>query len=475
MVQQEREESRAPFEDEPRSRLEAWARTTAGAVWMLLALQAATGVLLAFYYVPSPESAHATVSYIEKVLPAGQWLRALHHYGSQWLTLFLVLHLAQMFWRGDDRRRPVAWAGGVLLLLLVLANGATGYSLPWDARAFYGTRVAEGIAGGLPLIGQAARRWMLGGGRISALTLVRFYAAHLLVVPILMLLVLIARLLMKREILDQKSWLDSDGWRRAQLARQVLVAGLLFLLLALYAWRVYAPLGPMAEDAAPGYLPRPGAQFLWLFQMLKYLPGRAGSLLALALPGLFFAGLLALPLLGKIRRTKLMDQPRSRLGTALFAAALALFTVMTALAYIEDRRDPHVRAQLARQDEEERAFRAQPFEPLKIGPREAGDAAATASPSSSTGTGPINSSGVPDAYLKNCASCHGTRGQGFSIFPKLVGVSAKPHRTVEDLIAILNDPAAYGLKPPMKSFADKLNDAEKRQISEWVASLKKGK
>jgi ubiquinol-cytochrome c reductase cytochrome b subunit len=90
-----------------------------------------------------------------------------------------------------------------------------------------------------------------------------------------------------------------------------------------------------------------------------------------------------------------------------------------------------------------------------------------------TQAGPINSNAAPDAYLKNCANCHGTRGQGFSIFPKLTGVSSKPHRTVEDLIAILDDPAAYGLKPPMKSFADKLTAEEKRQISEWVASLKK--
>ena len=135
--------------DEPSTGLSAWARTTAGVVVMLLAVQLLTGVLLAFYYVPSAESAHTTVSYIEKVLPAGSWLRAVHHYGSQWLTLALVIHLAQMFWRATYRRRPVAWMASVMLLMLVLAEGATGYSLPWDARAFFGTRVAEGIAGGL--------------------------------------------------------------------------------------------------------------------------------------------------------------------------------------------------------------------------------------------------------------------------------------------------------------------------------------
>ena len=74
--------------------------------------------------------------------------------------------------------------------------------------------------------------------------------------------------------------------------------------------------------------------------------------------------------------------------------------------------------------------------------------------------------------LTNCSACHGTRGQGASIFPKLTGVGSKPRRTVEDIIALLNDPKAYGLELPMKSYADKLTEEEKREIAEWVASLK---
>jgi ubiquinol-cytochrome c reductase cytochrome b subunit len=506
--------NRALFDDEPRSGLEAWARTTAGVAVMLLALQVLTGVLLAFYYVPSTESAHTTVAFIEKVQPAGSWLRALHHYGSQWLTLSLILHQAQMFWRAAYRRRPIAWMANILLLLLVLSNGATGYSLPWDARAFFGTRVAEGLAGGLPFVGSIARRWLLGGTEISALTLVRFYALHLLVVPALILLTVTARLFIFRER-EEKDYESAEAttshvqprslWRHEQAARQLISAGIIFLALALYTRKFYAPLGPAADAVSPDYLPRPGLQFLWLFQMLKYLPGRAGSVIALGFPGLLFACLLALPFLNTFPRLKLMDHPRRKLGVALLALSLFFFALMTALAYIGDRLDPRIRAQLARQADEERAFRAQPFEPLRLRSREAeeettqsgtstgepGNAgnsslsnsssngpAPTSSSSSgnpATQPGPIKTSSAPDAYLKNCANCHGTHGQGFSIFPKLTGVSSKPHRTVEDLIAILNDPAAYGLKPPMKSFADKLTDDEKRQVSEWVASLKKGK
>jgi ubiquinol-cytochrome c reductase cytochrome b subunit len=95
-----------------------------------------------------------------------------------------------------------------------------------------------------------------------------------------------------------------------------------------------------------------------------------------------------------------------------------------------------------------------------------------ASPSQTVQLGPAP---PPESYLKHCANCHGTQGQGVSIFPKLTGVSAKPRRTVEDIIGLLNDPKAYGLEPPMKPFTDKLTDDEKRQIALWVAALKKKK
>src|SRR5213082_126799 len=78
--------------DKPPRGLSAWLRTTAGVVALLFALQLVTGLLLAFYYVPSADSAYTTVAYVEKVVPAGSWIRALHFYGSQMLPAALVLH-----------------------------------------------------------------------------------------------------------------------------------------------------------------------------------------------------------------------------------------------------------------------------------------------------------------------------------------------------------------------------------------------
>src|ERR671927_261854 len=93
--------------------LRAWAQTTGGIVAVLLLVQFITGILLAFYYVPSVDHAHTTVSYIEKVVSSGWWIRSLHHYGSQWLTLFAFLHVIQLFLTKAYVFRRTHWIAAV--------------------------------------------------------------------------------------------------------------------------------------------------------------------------------------------------------------------------------------------------------------------------------------------------------------------------------------------------------------------------
>ena len=490
--------------DSPTRGLAAWARTTAGIVALLFTLQLVTGALLAFYYVPSSDAAHASVAYVEKVLPAGAWLRALHLYGSQLLPLALALHLAQMLWRGAFARKPVGWTASVALLALSMSNGATGYSLAWDARAFFSTRVAESIAGGLPLAGQTLRAWLVGGSELSTLTLSRFFALHALVVPALLLAVAVARLFVFREPNAQPSNSDTsnattpsdststtssattstatsssatfssfaDSWPRAQFLRNSVAAALVFSALALYALYSPAPLGPAAEAAPPGYLPRPGAQFLWLFQLLKFFPKTVASLVAFFLPTLLLAALALLPFTRRGKLTRASLRARRRLGLFVFAFGATLVASMTTLAYLEDARDPRTREQLARQSAKEADFRREPFAPLRTGDTAgAGGGAQTPSPSS-TNSGATRNAEPPEAYTRQCVKCHGPRGEGKSIYPSLVGISTRPQRTAEDIVRILNDPRSYGLEPRMPSFARKLTDAEKRAIADWVVSLK---
>lgn len=476
--------------DEPSRGLSAWARTTAGVVALLFLLQLATGLILAFVYVPSAESAHATVAYAEKSLAGGSWLRSLHSSSAQLLPLALLLHLLQAFLRGAHRRRPVGWLASVALLTLSLAAGATGYSLPWDARAFASTRVAEGITRNFPLVGDTLGRWLVGGAEVSTLTLSRFFALHALVIPFLIVLAVAARLFFFREratggnavdthedrdaARDQVARLTRD-WRRTQLARNAAVAGIAFAALALYASVSPAPLGPPADSAPPGYLPRPGAQFLWLFQMLKYLPPAAASLAALVVPTLFLAALALLPFLGAHDSPDARDSKLRRLlasrafGAGVFTLLFLVVAGLTAAARIGDARDPRVSEQLARQTRDEEAYLRAPFTPVTLGaggdPIKPGDGALP------PGAASLNSA-PPSAYAQHCARCHGERGEGKSVNPHLIGLGAQPNRTAADIIRIIDDPASYNLLERMPSFKTKLTADEKRAVADWIVSLK---
>jgi len=418
--------------------IRVWLQTTTGVVVVLLLVQFLTGVLLAFYYVPSVDHAYTTVSYIEKVVSSGSWIRSLHHYGSQWLTVFVFIHVIRLFWDRAYAANRIQWIAAILILGLVMAAGGTGYSLPWDARAFFSTRVAEGLMAGLPLAGQMARLWLLGGSEISGVTLSRFFALHVLVIPAVIGGVVVWRMF------------------RTQIAelfgpRDAIVATLVFLVLALWALKYPAPFGPSVAEAGADYLPRPGAQFLWLYQSLKYIPGGLGSIVGVVLPGIVLAILVALPWL---KRQRLI-------AGSLLGLGVVLVVIMTTVSYFSDRRDPRTAQQFARQAAAEEAWRRQPFNPATI----------TLATTTTNVTG-----GAPVMYTKYCANCHGTQGQGAQQgplkFPPLLNVSAKPRRSVDDIVSLLKDPTAYGLQPPMRSFSEKLTEEQMREIAEWIVKLR---
>lgn len=421
---------------------------------MLLLVQFATGLLLAFYYVPSVDHAHTTVTFIEKVISSGSWIRSLHHYGSQWLSLFAFLYVIQLWATKAYKERRMRWIAAVVLLALVMSAGATGYSLPWDARAFFSTRVAEGLLGGLPLIGRVSRLWLLAGNDISTLTLSRFFALHVLLIPFCILVVVGWRL-KKQNGLQVPSDL---------LTRNAIVAGVVFLALAAYGMKYHAPLGPTVADVSADYLPRPGLQFRWLYETLKYVPGGLGSFVGMVVPGVGLILLLLAPWMDRPWLTRRFS-PSQRLIPGLILSFTAIWIVtMTAWSYLGDRNDPRIRGQLALQEDQEATVRRAPFEPTRI--------RLTSEQVDQT----ARSNEVPAAYTKWCANCHGPGGEGAQQgqlkYPSIIGVGSKPRRSVDDIVGLLKDPAAYGLQPPMRSFADKLNEQEMREVAVWILKLK---
>lgn len=168
-----------------------WFYTLGSATLFVAVNQAVTGILLTLYYVPTPDHAYDSVQYITQEVTAGWLIRGLHHYGASAMVVLCVLHMLRVIVYGAYKYpREVTWATGVVLLLVVIGFGFTGYLLPWDQKAFWATTVGTRIAGVAPVIGESLLRLLRGGPDLSAVTLARFYGIHVWVLPATLLLVI---------------------------------------------------------------------------------------------------------------------------------------------------------------------------------------------------------------------------------------------------------------------------------------------
>jgi quinol-cytochrome oxidoreductase complex cytochrome b subunit len=166
-----------------------WFYTLGSATLFVVALQGITGILLTIYYVPTPDHAYDSVVFITTQVPGGWFIRGIHHWGASAMVLLTVLHMVRVIMYGSYKYpREVTWFTGVGLLLVTMGFGFSGYLLPWDQKAFWATTVGTRIAGVAPLIGEPLLRIMRGGEDLSAVTLARFYGAHIWVLPAILLL-----------------------------------------------------------------------------------------------------------------------------------------------------------------------------------------------------------------------------------------------------------------------------------------------
>ena len=131
-----------------------WWHTLGSAALFLILLQTLTGYFLAFYYVPSPEHAYDSLTYIQTEIPFGRFVRGLHYWGASFTIVVVFLHLLRVFAMGAYKYpREMSWVVGVVLFLIVMLFGFTGYLLPWDQKAYWATVVGTHIAGTAPLVG----------------------------------------------------------------------------------------------------------------------------------------------------------------------------------------------------------------------------------------------------------------------------------------------------------------------------------
>ncbi len=165
-----------------------WLYTLGSASLFIVVNQVVTGILLTIYYVPTPDHAYDSVQYITTQVALGWLIRGLHHWGASAMVVVVFLHMLRVIFLGSYKfPREVTWFSGVVLFLVVIGFGFTGYLLPWDEKAYWATTVGTQIAGTPPLIGDLALRILRGGEELTAMTLARFFGIHIWVLPAILL------------------------------------------------------------------------------------------------------------------------------------------------------------------------------------------------------------------------------------------------------------------------------------------------
>jgi quinol---cytochrome c reductase cytochrome b subunit, bacillus type len=161
-----------------------WFHTLGSATLTAFLIQLLTGVILAMYYKPDPDSAYESIQNITNDLTLGWLVRGMHKWGASVFIILMFFHMARVFLFGAYKYpRELNWIVGVSLLTVGMLEGFTGYLLPWDQTAYWATVVGINLNGTAPFLGPYLADFLKGGAEIGPDTLARFYSLHMLVIP----------------------------------------------------------------------------------------------------------------------------------------------------------------------------------------------------------------------------------------------------------------------------------------------------
>ena len=168
---------------------------------LILVNQLITGIWLTMNYQPSAESAFASVEYIMRDVPYGWLLRYMHSTGASFFFIVVYLHMFRGLLYGSYRKpRELVWLIGMMIFLCLMAEAFLGYLLPWGNMSFWGAQVITSLFGAIPWVGDMLLEWMRGDYTISSVTLNRFFALHVIAVPLMFVGLVVFHILALHEV-----------------------------------------------------------------------------------------------------------------------------------------------------------------------------------------------------------------------------------------------------------------------------------
>jgi len=310
--------------------------TLGSATLFVFALQVITGVWQLFYYVPTVDHAYDSLSYLRIFVPYGWLIQGIHYWGANLMAVLIALHIIRVFiWGAYKKPRELTWLIGIVLLLLTVGLIFTGAALPWDERGYWAAEVGTSIAGTVPFIGHFLVGFLRGGITMSQLTLSRFFAFHVAILPGITFLLVAFHLMAFRQYGSVGPWKESkrtkiENFWPGQVAKDLMISGLILLLLIGLSAYVPAPFTGPADPSDAAFLPKPEWNFLFLYQLLKSFAGSAELIGTVGIPSLILILFVLVPFIDR----KKSYNPAKRLGMMVggFIMVAFIFT-FTLLGY----------------------------------------------------------------------------------------------------------------------------------------------
>jgi cytochrome b6 len=259
-----------------------------GVALFLFAIQVSTGILLMFYYKANADAAFESVQFITAKVPFGWLIRSIHSWSANLMVLAIFIHMFSVFFMGAYRKpRELTWVTGLALLGVVMTFGFSGYLLPWNELAFFATKVGTDMIGKVPLVGHDLLRILRGGDEVTGSTLTHFFALHVALLPAVLTGILVLHLV----FIQIQGMHEPDRWKEKPEERKTIPFFPHFMLRDLLVWlivldvlavlAVFFPweLGRTADPFTPAPAGiKPEWYFLFMFQALKFLPGKIGPI-----------------------------------------------------------------------------------------------------------------------------------------------------------------------------------------------------
>jgi ubiquinol-cytochrome c reductase cytochrome b subunit len=415
-------------------------------------LQIVTGIFLTFFYAPSAATAWESTRAMY-LNPFTHFLLSVHYWGASAMIALVFLHLLQvLIWGAYKSPRELQWVVGILLLVVTLVLGLTGYLLPWDMDAYFASQVSLNITG-LPPGGGLLQNIAQGGGVMGTNTINRFFGLHVWLMPAALVALVGAHLAIFRHngpagpVTEDPRTLKPGRFWPDQMFMDGFASLIVFIIIVALAFIAPPFLDAKADPTNSQFVPYPAWYFLSLFGLLNLVPIFLGNgpfpelLAAIIVPTVGMIVVLVLPWLDR----SITRSFKSRSGI-LWTTFVMLIAIVGLSIY----------AQMGIQAKE------------AAGPPSQSESQILAVQEPAAGGGgaaPAANDNGASVYKTNCASCHGAAGQGQpGAIPQLAGNSFVTGDSKKVVSVLLN-----GLHGEIVVGGQKYNG----QMPAWKATLSK--